>query len=182
MSIEKLKLNDAFVYIPRVFEDNRGWFMESYNIDKFPNPSVCYIQENHSYSKEKGTIRGLHIQLPPYTQSKLIRCIRGELLDVIVDIRKDSSTYLQVEKIVLSEKNKKVLFVPRGFLHGFLTLTDDVEVIYKVDNVYNRESERSVLYSDPLFKMEWGIDNPIVSEKDKLAPLYFESDVQNAKF
>lgn len=177
MSIEEVGLKDAFIYHPDVFGDNRGWFMESYSVEKLPNKEIVYIQDNHSYSQKKGVIRGLHIQLPPHTQSKLIRCLRGEILDVIVDVRKSSPTYLKSAKVKLSEENKNILFVPKGFLHGFVTLTDDVEVAYKVDALYNKASERGVLFNDPLFAIDWGIENPILSEKDSLAPLYNDSDI-----
>lgn len=180
MVIKTLSLQDAFVYQPDVFEDNRGWFMENYNKNKLPNPSVSYIQENHSFSRFKNTIRGLHIQMPPYTQNKLIRCINGAIIDVIIDIRRESISYLHSEKILLSAENKKVLFVPKGFLHGFITITDNVEVLYKVDNLYNKQSERSILFSDPLFSIDWGTDSPIMSEKDMIGILYEESDVKDA--
>lgn len=174
MNIEYLDVKDAFIYHPDVFGDNRGWFMESFSQKKMPN-DIEYIQDNHSYSKGKGVLRGLHIQCPPYTQSKLIRCTRGEILDVIVDIRKSSPTYLKHAKINLSDKNFNILFVPKGFLHGFVTLTDEVEVQYKVDAFYNKESERSIRFDDPLFNIDWGKGDFIMSEKDKNAPFYNDS-------
>lgn len=171
MDIENLELKDAFIIHPDVFRDDRGWFMESFSTQKMPN-NITYIQDNHSFSKGKGVLRGLHIQLPPFTQSKLIRCTRGKILDVIVDVRESSPSYLNHKKIILSDENFNILFVPKGFLHGFVTLAENVEVQYKVDAFYNKESERSVLYNDPLFGIDWGQGEFILSEKDKKAPLY----------
>lgn len=176
MKIDNLELKDAFVIHPSVFSDNRGWFMESYNESSFPIKTT-FIQDNHSMSVKKNTIRGLHIQCSPYLQAKLVRCVRGGIYDIIVDVRPSSPTYLKSQKILLTEENKDILFVPRGFLHGFVTLFENTEVMYKVDNVYNKESERSILYSDPLFNIDWGEGDFILSEKDLKAPLYKNSDL-----
>lgn len=177
MHIEQTLLKDAFLIHPDVYKDDRGWFTESYSVSSFPLKDVVFIQDNHSYSAKKGVIRGLHIQNAPYTQSKLIRCIRGAIKDVIVDIRPSSPTYLKHISVCLSRDNMDMLFVPKGFLHGFITLTDDVEVCYKVDAVYNKNSERSVLYNDPELNINWGDGTFVLSEKDKSAPLLKNANI-----
>ena len=177
MQIEQTYLKDAFIIHPDVYKDERGWFTESYSISSFPLDDVVFIQNNHSYSAKKGVIRGLHIQNAPYTQSKLIRCIRGAINDVIVDVRPSSPTYLKHIVVLLSQDNMNELFIPKGFLHGFVTLTDDVEVCYKVDAVYNKNSERSVLFSDSLFNINWGEGEFTLSAKDKAAPLFSNADI-----
>ena len=177
MKIEKTELKDAFIIEPDVFGDSRGWFMETYSKIKLVDATMVeFVQDNQSFSSQKGIIRGLHCQLNPHCQTKLIRCTRCEILDVIVDIRKGSPTYKKWIKVVLTAENKKQLYIPKGFLHGFVTLTDDVEVQYKVDDYYSKECDRSVKFNDPEFSVEWGIENPILSDKDKNAPLYSESD------
>lgn len=170
MKITYTSLKDAYTAEPEVFGDNRGWFMESYNAEKMPQPQPLYIQDNHSYSSTKGVVRGLHCQADPYCQAKLVRCTRGSIYDVIVDVRKGSPTYMQWTKVLLSEENKMQLFVPKGFLHGFVTLTDNVEVQYKVDAPYNKQSERGVIWNDPDLAIDWGVTNPILSEKDGKSP------------
>lgn len=177
MKIENTELKDAFIITPDVFGDSRGWFMETYSKAKLAEiTDIEFVQDNQSYSSQKGIVRGLHCQTNPHCQTKLIRCTKGEIYDVIVDIRKGSPTYKKWIKVLLSEENKKQLFIPKGFLHGFMTLTDDVEVQYKVDDFYSKECDRSVKFNDPEFGVDWGIDNPILSDKDKNAPLYADSD------
>lgn len=159
------------------YGDHRGWFMESYNKDSFNKLGInnVFVQDNRSFSSQKGTLRGLHYQRDPHSQAKLVSCIRGKVLDVAVDLRKGSPTYLKYEVVELSEENKRMLFIPRGFAHGYLTLTDNVEFEYKCDNLYNKESEGSIRYNDPTINIGWecllkGIE-PILSDKDKAAPL-----------
>ena len=178
MKRNELKLINAFVIEFDVYGDQRGWFTESYNRDNFLKLGIEteFIQDNHSFSKEKGVLRGLHFQLEPKAQTKLVRCTKGKILDVIVDLRKNSPTYLQHEKVLLSEDNFKQLYVPKGFAHGFLTLTDDVEVQYKVDEVYSKEHDRSIRYNDPQLGIEWEIEDPILSQKDANAPLLKDTD------
>lgn len=177
MKIEKTELQDAYVIVPDVFGDSRGWFMETYSKIKLEGSiDVEFVQDNQSYSSQKGIIRGLHCQINPHCQSKLIRCTKGEIYDYIVDIRKGSPTYKKWIKVLLSAENKKQLFIPKGFLHGFETLTDDVEVQYKVDDYYSKECDRSVKFDDPEFGVEWETKEPILSDKDKNAPLYSDSD------
>ena len=173
MRITKTKLSDLIIIEPDFFGDNRGWFTESYNKHKYQaiGIDVDFIQDNHSYSKEVGTLRGLHFQTGAYAQSKLVRCVRGRLMDVCVDLRKESPTYLQWEAIELSEENKRQLFVPKGFAHGFVTLREDVEIMYKVDAFYSREHDAGIRYDDPDLNVDWESFLPevqfVMSDKDK---------------
>ena len=177
MNLIKTKLEGVYIIEPKVFGDERGWFMETYSKIKTPEIAACdFVQDNHSYSKEKGILRGIHFQNGEHAQSKLVRCIRGAVLDVAVDLRKGSPTYMQWEAVELSEENKKQLFIPRGFGHGFLTLTEDVEFVYKTDNYYNYESDRSIIWNDPDIGVDWGTENPVLSEKDSNAPRLRDSD------
>lgn len=180
MNAVKTKVEDAIILEPDVFGDNRGWFMESYSKKKLAEVGidVDFVQDNRSFSAEKGTLRGLHCQLNPTAQSKLLTCIRGKILDVAVDIREGSPTYMQWEAVELSSENKKSFFIPKGCLHGFLTLTDDVEVMYKVDEFYSPADDRSIRFDDPDLGVEWGDIKPILSQKDMNAPLLKDSDVQ----
>jgi len=173
MQFSKTKLDGVIEVTPKDFGDNRGWFVETYNKKVFDQAGVMYnfVQDNHSYSAQKGTVRALHLQNAPYAQSKLVRCVRGAIFDVAVDLRPDSPTYKQWVGIELTAENKKMLMIPRGFAHGFVTLQDDTEVCYKVDNHYNKESEVGIIYNDPDIGIEWNIDNPILSDKDKIAVL-----------
>ena len=177
MLIEKTELKDAYIIVPDVFGDARGWFTETYTKNKLEEiTDVEFVQDNQSYSSQKGIIRGLHCQINPHCQTKLIRCTKGEISDVIVDIRRGSPTYKKWFKVTLSAENKKQLLIPKGFLHGFETLTDEVEVQYKVDDYYSKECDRSVKYNDPELGVEWETKIPLVSDKDKNAPLFSESD------
>ena len=176
MNLMKTKLEGVYILEPRVFGDERGWFMETYSKIKTPEIACDFVQDNHSYSKEKGILRGIHFQNGEHAQAKLVRCIRGAVLDVAVDLRKGSPTYMQWEAVELSAENKKQLFIPRGFGHGFLTLTEDVEFVYKTDNYYNYESDRSIIWNDPDIGVDWGTENPVLSEKDSSAPRLRDSD------
>jgi dTDP-4-dehydrorhamnose reductase/dTDP-4-dehydrorhamnose 3,5-epimerase len=179
MNIIKTEIDDVLILEPRVFGDHRGWFTETYSKIKFQELGINieFVQDNHSMSAQKGTLRGLHFQKNPKAQTKLVRCTKGKILDVAVDLRKGSSTYKQWVGVELSEDNKKQLLVPKGFAHGFLTLTDDVEVQYKVDEYYEPECDRSIRFDDPEIGIDWRIDDPILSEKDLKAPLLKDSDV-----
>ncbi len=176
MKIEKTKLKDVLLITPDVFGDNRGWFMETYTKNKLEQINVEFVQDNQSFSSQKGIVRGLHCQVNPHCQAKLVRCTRGQIYDVVVDIRRSSPTYKQWIKVLLTEENKQQLFVPKGFLHGFVTLTDNVEIQYKVDDYYNKECDRSVKFDDAEFNVDWGVTEPILSNKDKNAPLFKDSD------
>jgi dTDP-4-dehydrorhamnose reductase/dTDP-4-dehydrorhamnose 3,5-epimerase len=179
MDITKTKIDDVLILEPRVFGDHRGWFTETYSKTKFQELGIDieFVQDNHSMSAQKGTLRGLHFQTNPKAQTKLVRCTKGKILDVAVDLRKGSSTYKQWVGVELSEDNKKQLLIPKGFAHGFLTLTDNVEVQYKVDEYYAPECDRSIRFDDPEIGVDWEIENPILSEKDLKAPLLKDSDV-----
>src|SRR5690554_2551450 len=172
-------IKDLYVLEPRVSGDERGWIQESYNKYTMRDLGIKseFIQDNHSFSLEKGTLRGLHLQLDPKAQTKLVRCTKGSILDVAVDLRKSSLTYLKVFTIKLTSDNKKQLLVPKGFAHGFVTLEDNVEVQYKVDEYYSKEHDRSIKFDDPLFSIDWIVGDFVLSEKDKNAPLYEYSDV-----
>ena len=174
-------IGGLFVIEPKVFGDNRGWFMESWSKKKFEEVGInCeFVQDNHSFSEKKGTLRGLHFQKGEYSQAKLVRVLRGRVYDVAVDLRKNSPTFLNWFGVELSEENKKELFVPRGFAHGFLTLTDNVEFAYKADNYYNKESEGAIRFDDEKIGVDWkladlGVGEVIVSDKDKTAPGFEE--------
>jgi len=179
MKITETKLEGVYIVEPQVFGDARGWFMETYSEKKTPQIARDYVQDNQSFSSQRGTLRGIHYQTPPMAQAKLLRCTRGAIMDYAVDIRPDSKTYKQWIAVELSEENKKQLFIPRGFGHAFITLTEDTEVLYKADNYYSPEHDRSILWSDPELGIDWGTDNPIVSEKDKMALLLGELKVDN---
>ena len=174
MTITSTKLPGVLIIEPRVFDDTRGWFMESYSKTKTPQITCDFVQDNHSYSAKKGTLRGIHFQTPPMEQAKLVRCVRGSVMDFAVDLRSDSATYKQWISIELSAENKKQLFIPRGFGHAFVTLTDDAEVVYKTDNYYSPQHDGAVRWNDPDLVIEWGINNPILSDKDCGAPLLKE--------
>lgn len=179
MKIIKTEIDDVLILEPRVFGDHRGWFTETYSETKFQELGIDidFVQDNHSMSAQKGTLRGLHFQTNPKAQTKLVRCTKGKILDVAVDLRKGSSTYKQWVGVELSEDNKMHLLIPKGFAHGFLTLTDAVEVQYKVDEYYAPECDRSIRFDDPEIGVDWGIEDPILSEKDLKAPLLKDSDV-----
>lgn len=179
MKKEKTSLDGVYIITPQVFGDNRGWFTESYSTEKFKEIGIdtVFVQDNHSYSAQKGTLRGLHFQNAPKSQTKLLRCTRGKILDVAVDLRKGSPNYKKWVSVELSAENKKMIYIPKGFAHAFLTLSDDVEVQYKVDNVYSKDHDRSMRFNDPELAIDWGNDSPILSEKDLNAPLLKDSDV-----
>ena len=178
MNFIKTKLRGCYIVEPVAFGDNRGWFMETYSKGEFDKAGLIYdfVQDNQSFSKQKGILRGLHFQKNPMAQAKLVRCTKGSILDVAVDIRRGSDTYLQYVAVELSEDNKKQLMIPRGFAHGFVTLTEDVMVQYKVDNLYSKENDRGIQYNDPSINVEWGITNPILSVKDTTSPNLCDSD------
>ncbi|MGX7108528.1 dTDP-4-dehydrorhamnose reductase [Facklamia miroungae] len=178
MNIIKTDIDGVLILEPQIFGDHRGWFAETYSKNEFLKLGIDidFVQDNHSMSANKGTIRGLHFQVNPKAQTKLVRCTKGEILDVAVDLRKGSSTYKQWIGVRLSEENKKQLLVPKGFAHGFLTLSDHAEVQYKVDEYYAPEYDRSIRFDDPDISINWGIKEPILSKKDLKAPLLKDSD------
>ena len=159
MKIIKTKIDDLIILEPTVFVDERGYFMESYNQKKFEDiiGKVSFVQDNESKSS-KGILRGLHFQKPPFDQAKLVRCIEGKVLDIAVDIRNKSKTYGQYISVELSSANKKQLFIPRGFAHGFLVLSDSAILTYKVDNFYAPDYDAGICWNDPILNIPWGID------------------------
>ena len=172
MKITKTKLDGVVIIEPDVFGDNRGFFMESWNKKKMEEAGLYYdfVQDNHSKSTVKGTLRGIHFQKGDKAQAKLVRCVKGAVLDVAVDLHQNSPTFKQWVGVELSEENKRQLLIPRGFGHGFITLTDDVEFLYKADNYYAPEADAGVRWNDPEIAVEWDVENPILSEKDKNNP------------
>jgi dTDP-4-dehydrorhamnose 3,5-epimerase len=183
MEIIKTDFPGLLIIQPKIFEDSRGYFFESYNKSKMGElDHTDFLQDNQSKSKY-GTIRGLHYQLEPYAQSKLIRVIEGKILDVVVDIREKSPTLGKHFAIELSDKNKKQFFIPKGFAHGFSVLSPSAIVLYKTDQYYNPESERGINFSDPELNIDWKIstEDAIVSSKDKVLPSFKESE-RNFKF
>jgi len=177
MQIIKTKIEGLVEIQPRVFEDDRGHFFESYNAPVFAEAGIpdVFIQDNQSLS-QSGVLRGLHFQAPPFDQGKLVRVIKGSVWDVAVDIRKNSPTYGHYHGVHLSEKNKKMFWVPPGFAHGFVTLEDQTIFAYKCTQVYNKESEGSVLWNDTDLNIQWPLEGMsiLTSEKDKQAPLFKE--------
>jgi dTDP-4-dehydrorhamnose 3,5-epimerase len=167
MEIENFEIPNIVLIKPSVFEDSRGYFFESYNKNKFLEAGITddFVQSNQSLS-QKGVLRGLHFQMPPFAQSKLVRVIKGEVLDIAVDIRKNSPTYGKHISVILSEENKNILYVPEGFAHGFLTLKDDTIFSYKCGNVYNKEAERGIMWNDSQLNIDWKIAEPLLSPKD----------------
>lgn len=168
---KKLSIDGLVLIKPRIFKDERGFFTESYKSSDFKKNGIecSFIQDNHSMSL-KDVIRGLHFQKPPYEQSKLVRCIRGAIKDVAVDLRKNSPTYLKWEAVILTEENCNMLFIPKGFAHGFAVLSDVADVYYKCDVEYNQDYDGGVRYDDPDIKIDWGVLNPVVSQKDLNLP------------
>lgn len=179
MNIIKTDIEDLVVIEPVVHGDNRGWFMETFSDRELKKHGIntVFVQDNQSFSAQKNTLRGMHFQNAPMAQTKLIRCTKGSIIDVVVDLRKNSKTYKKWFSIELSAENKKQLFIPKGFAHGFVTLTENVEVQYKVDEFYSKEHDRSIRYDDPEIGIKWEVENPILSEKDLNAPLLKDSDV-----
>ena len=165
METIKTPIEGLLVIKPDIFEDERGYFFESWSKKAFQDISLEFVQDNQSLSK-KGVLRGLHFQNPPYEQGKLVRVIKGAVIDVAVDIRKNSITYGQYFAIKLSEENKKIFWIPSGFAHGFISLEDDTIFAYKCTQIYNKESEGSLLWDDSDLNIDWGFLNPLVSEKD----------------
>ena len=178
MNIVETKIKDLLILEPRVFSDERGWFMESFNQKKFEQALIerglevpNFVQDNHSFS-QKGVLRGLHYQLNPYAQGKLVRVVQGRAWDVAVDIRQGSSTFGQWVGVELTAENHKQFWIPAGFAHGFIALDDNTQFLYKTTNYYNKECECSIMWNDPDIAIEWplkDIEKVLVSDKDKIA-------------
>jgi len=179
MKVLETKLEGCFIIEPKIFEDKRGYFFESFNTKQFhehTKTKTVFIQDNESYST-KGVLRGLHYQTGNYAQAKLVRVVKGKVLDVVVDLRKASKTYGEYASVELSEENKKQLFVPRGFAHGFIVLSDTAIFSYKCDNYYNKESEEGIIFNDTDLNIDWKLpeNELIVSEKDLDLPTFKEA-------
>ena len=173
MNVTETRLKGVFILEPKVFGDARGWFMESWSKKKMEDAGITvdFVQDNHSFSAQKGTLRGLHYQLNPMAQAKLLRVSRGAIFDVAVDIRRGSPTYAKWVGVELTAENARQLFIPRGFAHGFITLTDDVEVQYKADNFYAPTCDGNIRWDDPEIGVAWPLAPVVLSEKDAKAPL-----------
>lgn len=176
MKFTETKLKGAFVIDLEKREDERGFFARTWDKDEFQAHGIYRIpvQMNTSFSKKKGTLRGMHYQLAPFQESKLVRCVQGRIYDVIIDLRPQSPTFKEWFGVELTAENCKMVFVPEGFAHGFLTLTDDVAVVYQASSVYHFESERTIRYDDPTFAIKWPVEVKIFSEKDKNTPDFEE--------
>ena len=178
MKITDCEIPEVKLIEPSVFEDERGFFLEAFHADKFKNAGIehHFVQDNHSKSVQH-TLRGLHFQLPPFAQAKLVRATKGRILDVAVDIRPDSPTYKHSVAVELSEENKRMLLIPGDFAHGFLVLSESAELQYKCSDVYSKEPERGIRWDDPELNINWPIDDIaklVLSEKDKAAPTLAE--------
>ncbi|MDD2534641.1 MAG: dTDP-4-dehydrorhamnose 3,5-epimerase [Eubacteriales bacterium] len=178
MQVIETKLPGVLILEPKVHGDHRGWFSETYASRTLADLGIhtVFVQDNQSFSAQQGTLRGLHFQNNPKAQTKLIRCTRGAIYDVAVDIRRGSPTFGEWFGLELTAENKRQLYIPKGFAHGFLTLTEDVEVQYKVDEYYAPECDRSIRFDDPEIGVNWGDISPVLSDKDLKAPLLSACD------
>ena len=181
MNVIETALAGVRILEPQVFGDARGWFMESWSKKKMEDAGITvdFVQDNHSFSAQKGTLRGLHYQLNPMAQAKLLRVSRGAIFDVAVDIRRGSPTYAKWVGVELTAENYRQLFIPRGFAHGFITLTDNVEVQYKADNLYAPDCDGNIRWDDPAIGVAWPLTPTVLSEKDAAAPLLAERSELN---
>lgn len=179
LKITELRLDGIKIIEPTYFEDFRGYYSETYSSRTMSEYGMNYVfvQDSHSFSSKKGTIRGIHFQKNPKAQTKLVRCTRGRVMDFAVDLRQNSPTFKQWVSVELSADNRKQILIPKGFGHAFITLEDNCEVQYKVDELYFPEYDRSIAYNDPEIGIEWGCDDPVISQKDKVAPKLADSDV-----
>ncbi|MFK9094781.1 dTDP-4-dehydrorhamnose 3,5-epimerase [Bacillus salipaludis] len=182
MKIKDTKLPGVLILEPLVYHDHRGYFMESYNKSLLEQIgiNIDFIQDNQSLSKEAGVLRGLHYQLSPKAQTKLVRVCSGAIFDVIVDIRQGSPTFGQWIGVILSEENKREALIPKGFAHGFCTLVPNTIVFYKVDQYYSREHDRGIIWDDPEIGIDWPNSNPILSAKDQMLPLLKNAELNFA--
>lgn len=181
MNVEKTKFDGLFIIQPKVFHDDRGYFMESYNANVLKQADIHldFLQDNQTFSR-KGVVRGLHFQNPPYAQTKLVRVLHGTILDVVVDLRRNLPTFSQHFSIILSAENRTQLLVPKGFAHGFSVLSDTAEVLYKCDEFYHPEAEGGLLYNDPELGIDWCLPegDVILSDKDKMNPMLNKANVK----
>ena len=182
MQLIKKIFDSVLIIEPQLFKDNRGCFFESYRFDKLKQLGITsqFKQDNQSFSRATNTLRGMHFQLEPMPQAKLVRVIRGAIKNYVIDIRINSPFYKQYDSVTLTQENRYMLYIPAGFANGFVTLQPDTEVLYKVDNYYSPEHDRAFRYDDPEIGIKWNIDNPVLSERDSRAPLF--SEVENNLF
>ena len=175
MEVEKTKIEGLLLIKPSVFKDSRGFFLESFNIEKYKKVlgTISFVQDNLSHSM-KNVLRGIHFQAPPFGQGKLVQVLQGEVLDVVVDLRSKSKTFGQHETFLLNDKNKNQLWIPEGFGHAFLTKVDNTIFSYKCSNYYSSKNEATLLWNDPQLNIDWGIENPILSQKDNEGKLLNE--------
>lgn len=179
MNFETTSIDDLLIFEPTVYKDDRGFFMESFNSDSFSNAvgkEIKFVQDNHSFSS-KNTLRGLHYQLNPFAQGKLVRVIEGKVLDVAVDLRLNSKTFGHWESVILSGENNKQFWVPEGFAHGFYVISETAHFLYKTTNFYSKNSEASIAWNDPSLNIDWNIGNksPNLSDKDLMAPKFSDA-------
>lgn len=180
---KRLEIPDVILIKPKVFEDERGFFMETYRKEEFEKAGIKeeFVQDGHSRSKY-GVLRGLHFQKEPYAHAKLVRCTKGVIYDVVVDLRRDSPTFGKYVSSILSEFNKYILYVPKGFVHGFVVLSKEADVLYKFDRPYNSKYYRGLVWNDPDVNIKWPIDDPIVSLQDQKWPTLRELIARNELF
>ncbi|KAB2661993.1 dTDP-4-dehydrorhamnose 3,5-epimerase [Brucella tritici] len=181
MMVRRLELDGLLEITPRKFGDDRGFFSETYNVKSFAEAGIdlTFVQDNHSFSVARGVVRGLHYQLPPFAQDKLVRVTRGAILDVAVDVRKSSPTFGKWVALEVSAEKWNQILVPKGFAHGFMTLVENTEVIYKVTNYYSPEHDRSIRFDDPTIGIDWPLPSSgaQLSDKDRKAPLFADAEV-----
>ncbi|MDR3244142.1 MAG: dTDP-4-dehydrorhamnose 3,5-epimerase [Elusimicrobiota bacterium] len=179
MKITKLELEGVLLLEPQYFEDYRGYYCETYSKRTLEKEGIdtIFVQDNEAFSIKKGTVRGIHFQINPKAQTKLVRCVRGAVLDIVVDLRKKSPTYKKWLSVELSETNRKQLLLPKGYGHAYVTLTDNSEFLYKVDEFYEPAYERIVRWNDPEININWGVEDVIASPKDMKAPLLKDLDI-----
>jgi dTDP-4-dehydrorhamnose 3,5-epimerase len=178
-AFKRLEIPEVVLIEPKVFGDERGFFMETYKMPDFVAAGIKtnFVQDNHSHST-KGILRGLHYQNPPFAQGKLMRVVKGEIFDVAVDIRKGSPTWSKWVGVILSEENRNIVYVPTGFAHGFCILSEVAEVVYKTTNVYSAESEAGIIWNDEALNIEWPVKEPILSEKDRKLPALKDANIK----
>jgi dTDP-4-dehydrorhamnose 3,5-epimerase len=179
MIFKETSLRGAFIVEPELVEDNRGFFARIYSPEDFEAHGLCpsIVQSSISYNKKKGTLRGMHYQVPPRAEEKLVRCTMGSIFDVIVDLRPDSKTYLNYNHLELSSSNRTMLYIPKGFAHGYITLEDNAEVTYQISEYYTPQHARGIRWDDPVVKIEWPMEPVVISERDKDYPNYIREHV-----
>ena len=178
MNFYRLKIPELIVFEPAIFNDERGFFYESFNQKRFNEivgEEICFVQDNHSFS-DKNVLRGLHYQLPPFGQGKLVRVIKGEVLDIAVDLRESSPTFGMWESVLINDELKNQFWIPEGFGHGFLVLSESAHFLYKTTNYYDKDSEASIIWNDDTLNINWQIGKPLVSEKDSNASKFTEAE------